>query len=179
MKEKAKQIFQCKFFIFLVIVIAIVLVIRSFVGGIVVIQGESMEPTLVNKDIVFIEKLSYCNGTPERNDIVVVTTDAMGKNVQYVKRIIGLPGETIQIKKGKVFVNGNELEEIHQFDLIEDGGMAREKMSLGENEYFLLGDNRNSSKDSRNVELGIVKKDQIEGKVFVRMYPFGKIGKIK
>lgn len=179
MKEKAKQIFQCKFFIFLVIVIVFVLVIRGFVGGIVVIQGESMESTLMNKDIVFIEKLSYRNEAPKRNDVVVVTTDAMGKNVQYVKRIIGLPGETIQIKKGKVFVDGKALKEIQEFDLIEDGGMAREKIILGEDEFFLLGDNRNNSKDSRNVELGIVKKEQIEGKVFVRIYPFGKIGKIK
>ena len=99
--------------------------------------------------------------------------------MQYVKRIIGLPGETIRIKKGKVFIDGEKLNEIHEFDLIEDGGMAREKVILGEDEYFLLGDNRNNSKDSRNVELGIVKREQMEGKVFVRIYPFAKIGKIK
>ncbi len=179
MKEKAKQILQYKFFVFLVIVVVFVLVIRGFVGGIVVIQGESMVPALGNGDIVFVEKISYRNNEPERNDIVVVTTDATGEKTQYVKRIIGLPGETIRIKKGKVFINGKELNEIQVFDLIEDGGMAREKIILGEDEYFLLGDNRNNSKDSRNVELGIVKKDQMEGKVSVRIYPFGKIGKIK
>lgn len=179
MKEKAKQIVRCKFFVFFVIVIALVLVIRGFVGGIVVIQGESMNPTLMDSDIVFVEKVSYWNNEPKRNDIVVVTTDTMGTKVQYVKRIIGLPGETIRIKKGKVFIDGKVLDEIQDFDLIEDGGMAREEMSLGQDEYFLMGDNRNNSKDSRNVELGIVKKDQMEGKVFVRIYPFGKIGKIK
>ena len=179
MKEKVKQIIRNKFLIFLVIVIVFVLVIRGFVGGIVVIQGESMNPTLLNSDIVFIEKISYRNNKPKRNDIVVVTTNATGKKMQYVKRIIGLPGETIRIKKGKVFIDGEKLNEIHEFDLIEDGGMAREKVILGEDEYFLLGDNRNNSKDSRNVELGIVKRDQMEGKVFVRIYPFAKIGKIK
>lgn len=179
MKEKAKQIFQCKFFVFLIIVIAFVLLIRAFVGGIVVIQGESMNPTLMNSDIVFVEKVSYQKNEPKRNDIVVVTTDAMGTKMQYVKRIIGLPGETIRIKKGKVFIDGKVLDEIQDFDLIEDGGMARENVSLGEDEYFLMGDNRNKSKDSRNVELGIVKRDQMEGKVFVRIYPFVKIGKIK
>lgn len=179
MREKAKQIVQCKLFIFFIIVIALVLIIRGFVGGIVVIQGESMNPTLMDSDIVFVEKVSYQRNEPKRNDIVVVTTDAMGTKMQYVKRIIGLPGETIRIKNGKVFIDGKILDEIQDFDLIEDGGMAREKMSLGEDEYFLMGDNRNKSKDSRNVELGIVKKEQMEGKVFVRIYPFDGIGKIK
>lgn len=179
MKEKAKQLFRSKFLIFLVIVVVFVLIIRGYVGGIVVIQGESMNPTLMNNDIVVVEKISYRMNEPERNDIVVVNTDELGTKMQYVKRIIGLPGETIRIKKGKVFINGKELDEIQNFDLIEDGGMAREKVSLGQDEYFLMGDNRNNSKDSRNVELGIVKKEQMEGKVFVRIYPFSKIGKIK
>jgi len=109
------------------IVIAFVLLIRGFVGGIVVIQGESMNPTLMDSDIVFVEKISYQKNKPRRNDIVVVTTDAMGTKMQYVKRIIGLPGETIQIKKGKVFIDGKALDEIQDFDLIEDGGMARGK----------------------------------------------------
>lgn len=179
MKEKVKQIVQNKFLVFLVIVIVFVLVIRGFVGGIIVIQGESMNSTLMNRDIVFIEKISYENGEPQRNDIVVVTTDVTGEEVQYVKRIIGLPGETVRIKKGKVFINGKELDEVQEFDLIEDGGMAREKVVLEEDEYFLLGDNRNNSKDSRNVELGIVKRGQMEGKVWIRIFPFDRIGKIK
>lgn len=134
-----------------------------------------METTLENGAIVLIEKVSYRTGEPKRNDIVVVTTDT---KEQYIKRIIGLPGETVRIKKGKVFIDGKQLQECMAFEEIADGGMAREKILLGEDEYFLLGDNRNHSKDSRNTELGIVKQSQFDGKVFWQIYPFDKMGSV-
>ena len=134
-----------------------------------------METTLENGAIVLIEKVSYRVGEPQRNDIVVVTSDT---KEQYIKRIIGLPGETIRIRKGKVFIDGKQLQECMAFEEIADGGMAREKILLGEDEYFLLGDNRNHSKDSRNTELGIVNQSQIDGKVFWQIYPFDKMGNV-
>ena len=110
---------------------------------------------------------------------MVVDTKNGNQKQQYIKRIIGLPGEKVKIKKGHVYINGKQLKEIKVFDEIEDGGMARDTISLGKDEYFLLGDNRNNSKDSRNVELGIVKKKQIRGKLCFRIMPIGQAGKVK
>lgn len=175
MTEKIKQIMRAKLFWVVFLLLILALLLHFFVGSIIVVQGRSMETTLENGAIVLIEKVSYRVGEPQRNDIVVVTADT---KEQYIKRIIGLPGETVRIRKGKVFIDGKELQECMEFEEIADGGMAREKILLGEDEYFLLGDNRNQSKDSRNTELGIVKLSQFDGKVFWQIYPFNKMGSV-
>lgn len=175
MKEKIGEFFQRKIVWVLLIILLLVCGCRFFVGEIIRVSGESMVPTLENGNDIFIEKFTYRNEEPERNDIVVVKTTYEGKKREYVKRIIGLPGEKVHIKKGKVYINGKPLKECKDFPKIEDGGMARNTIELGEDEYFLLGDNRNNSKDSRNVELGIVERQQILGKFWFRIYPFGMV----
>ena len=173
------RILKSKIFCFFLIIFVAVFLIQGYVAERILVQGESMEPTLQNGDMLLIEKRTYAEKEPERYDVVVAISEATGTKQQYVKRIIGLPGETIKIKKGFVFINGEQLEEPVSYDLIEDGGMARNKMELGDDEYFLLGDNRNESKDSRHVEVGIIKKEQIKGKVCLRILPLNKIGNIE
>lgn len=123
------------------------------------VVGDSMNPTYEDGDIVNINRLSK----PERNDIVIVDLPDEGKHL--IKRCVGMPGDTIQIKEGKVFVNGVELEEdyLSKENKTCDGGLANEPILLGEDEYFVLGDNRSVSKDSRY--FGAVKKEQIIGVV--------------
>lgn len=173
--EKIKQIMRAKLFWVVFLLLVLSLLLHFFVGSMIVVQGESMETTLEDGAIVLIEKVSYRSKEPRRNDIVVVTS---ASKEQYIKRIIGLPGETVRIRKGNVFIDGKKMQECMEFEEIVDGGMAREKIVLGEDEYFLLGDNRNHSKDSRNPELGIVNQSQFDGKVFWQIYPFDKMGAV-
>ncbi|MBQ5560558.1 MAG: signal peptidase I [Lachnospiraceae bacterium] len=176
--EIVKKIVKSKALWFIVIFSCIALLSKYFIGSPMMISGESMEMTLNNGDYVWLNRLQYRTQDPKRNDIIVLHVEKE-ESYQYVKRVIGMPGEKVRIKGGKVFINGEELKEIKQFDLIEDGGMARETITLGNDEYFVLGDNRNNSKDSRNVEVGIVKRNQIEGKVSFKLVPFDEIGSIE
>ena len=178
MREKIKKIQLKRLLVFFGIIVALGLGIRIGLGCMIQVDGVSMEPTLNNADIVWVDKQSFRKQSPERNDIVVVNTKVNGKTKQYIKRVIGLPGEKVKIKKGIVYINGKPLEEITTFPLIADGGMARNTILLDADSYFLLGDIRNNSKDSRNVELGVVKKTQFQGKVKLRIFPIQKLGKI-
>ncbi len=134
------------------------------------VEGISMETTLKNNDHIIVEEVSYYFHEPRRYDIIVFPfTD----NRQYIKRIIGLPNETIQIREGKVYINGAELNETYGNEIIEKPGLAEEEIKLGKDEYFVLGDNRNSSVDSRSEEVGTVKRDEIIGRACFRFFPFG------
>ena len=97
------------------------------------------------------------------------------KDTHYIKRVIGLPGETVQIVDGKIYINGEVLDENYGYETMRDAKRAAEPVTLGEDEYFVLGDNRNDSSDSRSDLVGNVKKSQIVGKAFVRIYPFNRI----
>lgn len=136
------------------------------------VEGTSMEDTLFHKDILLINKLSYRIKEPKRFDIVIFP---YSMNETYVKRIIGLPGESIQIKDGLIFINGKQLLEEYGQEKIQDAGIAETNVTLELDEYFLMGDNRNHSTDSRSVWIGPVKKEKIEGKVSARIYPFQEI----
>lgn len=172
-KELIKRPAKSRVFIFFLLVFLLVVSVRTFVIEPIQVYGDSMLPSFRDKDYIFIEKITYKKKDPERNDIVVIEVDD-GSDTRYIKRIIGLPGETVQVKKGRVYIDGKALEENKPFPTIEDGGMARNKITLGKDEYFLLGDNRNQSKDSRHVEIGIVMKKQIKGKFWVRFFPFDR-----
>ena len=131
------------------------------------VGGQSMEPTLSDGDILLVEKRTYEKKNPERYDIIVLNTEGNSMwGQQYVKRIIGLPGETVQIEEGKILINGKKLKEPFDFEEIEDGGLAREEIQLGEDEYFVLGDNRNNSEDSRSDTIGTVHRSEIIGKAW-------------
>lgn len=159
--------------------------ITTFIAQITHVGGSSMYPTLSNSDYIMVDKFSYRFSSPERFDIIVFPfVEETGENRNYIKRVVGLPGETIQIKDGKIYVNGDFLEEDFGYEEINTGGWAENPVEIGIDEYFVLGDNRNNSKDSRhldqegNSDVGLIKKDDITGRAWFRIYPLGKIGKI-
>lgn len=137
--------------------------------------GSSMEGTLKNGDKLIINKMVYRFTTPKRFDIIVFKNTGKEHSYYTVRRIVGLPGETIQIKDGKIYINGEILQEEINVEKISNGGLAKEAIVLEENEYFVLGDNRNSSEDSRFGNVGNITKDMIIGKAWVRLNPFNFI----
>ncbi|MGN0402692.1 MAG: signal peptidase I [Acetatifactor sp.] len=152
-----------------------------FVGQRTEVDGASMEPTLSNGDNLIVDKLSYRFHDPERFDIIVFPFKYK-KNTFYIKRIIGLPGETVQIdEKGNIYINGELLQEGYGREVILPShiGLAAEPIKLGEDEYFVLGDNRNNSSDSRTEAVGNIKRSDIIGKAWIRIWPFSKISVLK
>lgn len=172
-----KEICIWIFDIAVVLIIAFALV--HFVGEKTSIIGESMSPTLENDDVVIINKFIYEVSSPNRNDIVVFKPYGNEKLHYYIKRVIGMPGETVQITDGKIYINGEALEESIKVDLIVNSGIASNPITLGADEYFVLGDNRNNSEDSRFSEIGNVNKEDIAGKAWFRISPKSKIGFIE
>lgn len=179
--------------LYVVIALVCIFVIPKYVVQRTEVSGPSMESTLHDKDSILVEKLSYRFGEPKRFDVVIFYhffddefAEAGEKIVHdkkdedsydfYVKRIIGLPGETVQIVGETIYINGEPLEENYGKDPITYEGVAEEPIKLGKDEYFVLGDNREVSQDSRYEEVGNVKKELIVGKAWLRVYPFNKIG---
>ena len=135
-----------------------------------------MESTLENGDGIIVEKFSYLTNNPERYDIIVFRES---ESVNYIKRVIALPGETIQITEGKIYINERAIFDAYGNAKMEDGGIAEKPIKLGQDEYFVLGDNRNASKDSRDKAVGVIKRDQIIGKAWLRVLPFDNFGKLE
>ena len=133
------------------------------------ITGQSMTPELRSDDVVLMNRLSYDLGSPKRFDVEVFERDDKKPNV---KRVIGLPGETVQIKNGQIYIDDKPLEADRGLNQVSLAGLAENPVVLDEDEYFLLGDNRDSSEDSRFVKIGNVKRKQIRGKVWLRLIPF-------
>lgn len=138
-----------------------------------------MEATLSDGDNLIVDKISYRFHDPERYDIIVFPYK-YEKNTFYIKRIIGLPGETVQIdEQGNIYVDGEVLDESYGREVILDPGEAEEPITLEDDEYFVLGDNRNASSDSRDPSVGKILGEDIIGRAWVRIFPFNKIGFIK
>lgn len=144
------------------------------------IVGNSMNDILKNNDMVMINSLSYKISEPKRYDVILFKkTSKAGEKISYVKRIIGLPGETVQIIEGKIYINGKELKDKNIKSDIVNAGLAKDEIYLEYNEYFVMGDNANNSEDSRFSTVGNVKSDEIEGKVWLVAWPFERIRMIK
>jgi signal peptidase I len=139
-----------------------------------------MENTLSNQDSLIVDKISYHFVKPHRFDIVVFPVGDK-KKVFYIKRIIGLPGETVQIIDGKVYINNKLLKENYGKEVIsiDREGIAAKPVMLGKGDYFVLGDNRNHSMDSRDPEVGNISKSSIIGKAWVRVWPLKRFGFIE
>ena len=165
------------FLAYAALVFGITFLIITFVGQRTKVSGNSMYDTLENGDNLILEKLSYRFHEPERFDIVVFR-HTHKKNTFYIKRVIGLPGETVQIVDSKIYINGEILEENYGYEPIQDAKRASQPITLGEDEYFVLGDNRNDSSDSRDPAVGNVTRSQIIGKAWLRIWPLNKIGLI-
>lgn len=138
-----------------------------------------MNPVLHNGDIILVNQIVYDASNPKRGDVIVFKPDGNEDLHVYMKRIVGLPGETIQIKDGKLYIDGKELEEEYKTTAIEDAGVAAEEIKLKKDEYFVLGDNRMASEDSRSQKVGNVKKTDIEGKVWFVISPKEHVGFLK
>ena len=162
------------------IIIALILVwlILTFVAQNSTVYGSSMAPTLENGEMILMNKFIYRISEPQRGDIIVFTYDDPIQGEEYlIKRVIGLPGDTIEILDGIVYINGTAYDESKYLDMsTEISGDISYPFLVPENSYFVMGDNRANSKDSRFSEVGVVSKDQIVGKASIRFWPLDKIG---
>lgn len=164
------------FGICVLVAIGIALIITNFVASHTKVDGSSMESTLEDGDDIIVEKFSYLTNEPERYDIIVFH---QSDTENYIKRVIGLPGERIQITEGKIYINDRAIFDAYGNTKMKDGGIAEKPIKLGEDEYFVLGDNRNASKDSRDKAVGVIKREQIIGKAWLRVMPFENFGKLE
>ena len=175
MKNVVKEIFSTILYILVVLLGTYLLI--TFVGQRTSVSGSSMEPTLSNNDQLILDKISYRFSEPQRFDIIVFPFQYAEKTF-YVKRIIGLPGETVQIDlQGNIYINGQILNEDYGKETINFAGLAVEPITLGDDEYFVMGDNRNNSSDSRDPSVGNIRRSNIIGKAWVRIWPLNKIGR--
>ncbi len=160
--------------------IAITLVIAFtfvyFVGLRTSVIGQSMADTLSNGDQILVNRFIYKVTDPKPNDLIVFLPNGNEKSHYYVKRVIAVPGDTVQIKSGAVYVNGELFEEEVDVSAMEEAGLAADEIKLEEDEYFVLGDNRNNSEDSRYANIGNVKKEYMIGKAWFVVSPFKKFG---
>lgn len=165
--------------VYLLVVLLLTYLVITFVGQRTRVNGSSMEPTLQNEDNLIVDKISYRFRDPERYDIIVFPFQYKPKTY-YIKRIIGLPGETVHIdSEGTIYINGEVLDENYGKEVMKNPGRAYDPITLGEDEYFVLGDNRNDSSDSRVEEVGNIKRKNIIGRAWVRIFPFEKFGVLK
>lgn len=160
------------------IVLAITFLIITFVGQRTHVSGESMENTLDDGDQLIVDKLTYRFHDPERFDIIVFPF-RYKDNTYYIKRIIGLPGETVQIADGEIYINGEVLEESYGREVMQDAGLAAEPITLGDDQYFVLGDNRNYSSDSRDPSVALIHRKEIIGRAWLRIWPLNSFGILK
>lgn len=155
----------------LLIVIMFAYVIVYFFGQSRTIVGQAMDVTLSGGDVVLINTLAYQLSGPDRGDIISFNQNGSESGHSSIRRVIGLPGETIQISEGMIYIDGKVFLEQKNYPTITNPGLASEPIRLGEKEYFVLGDNRNNSEDSRFADVGLVKSDMIEGKVWFILSP--------
>ena len=150
-----------------IVIVVVVVLIRTFIITPVRVDGDSMKNTLKNGDILLLYKLSSI----DRFDIIVL--DEEKDNEKIIKRVIGLPGETVAIKKGKIYINDKVIDDEYAYGETTDYN----KVTLKDDEYFILGDNRLISKDSRY--FGPIKDNEIKGEIVFRLFPFTKIGTVQ
>ncbi len=165
-KSTIHEILPTLFYCGVAVFLAFVLVFS--VGMKISMVGVSMEPALYNGQEVLINRFIYKITSPKRGDVIAFLPNGNQNSHYYLKRIVGLPGESIQIIDGYVYINGERVPE-DEYDKMADYGIAGNEIQLGSDEYFVLGDNRNMSEDSRSGNIGAVKKDTIAGKVWFRL----------
>lgn len=175
MKKVLKEILSTS--MYLLIVLCLTYLVIHYVGQRTQVVGSSMESTLSDKDNLIVDKISYRFREPKRFDIVVFP---YAEDTYYIKRVIGLPGETVYIdEQGTIYINNEVLEENYGREIIKDAGRAFEPVTLAADEYFVMGDNRNNSRDSRDPVVGNISRDNIIGRAWVRIWPLNKLGVLK
>ena len=163
----------------IIAVISLGIVLAVGFGKSTVMQEGSMDPTLAAGDTLLINRAVYKFSSPKRGDVVAFKISNDKNASTHIKRIIGLPGETIQIKNGQILIDGETYQEKSSLPAIQNPGMAETEITLKSGEYFVLGDNRNNSVDSRFVDMGKIKKKNIIGKLWLVVSPWEKFGRIK
>ena len=171
-KSTAREVLDWILYIGIVLILSWLIV--TFVGVRTVVDGQSMEPTLQDGNNLIVDKLSYRFRDPKRYEIIVFPYK-YEENTYYIKRIIGLR-ETVQVKNGEVYIDGEILGEDYGAEAMEDAGIASEPIELGTDEYFVLGDNRNHSSDSRDPSVGVLRREDLIGRAWIRIYPFDEMG---
>jgi len=165
--------------IYLIIVLCLTYLVITFVGQRTRVDGSSMNNTLINNDNLIVDKISYRFSEPKRFDIVVFPYKYK-EDTYYIKRIIGLPGETVFIdESGDIYINNVKLKENYGKEVINNPGRASTPITLGSDEYFVMGDNRNHSSDSRDPSVGNIKRDDILGRAWLRIWPLKSFGILK
>ena len=162
-----------------VIVVVIAYVCVSSFGLRTNVVGQAMEAQLTNGEQIFVNRFVYLISHPKPGDVIVFLPNGNEKSHYYVRRVIATSGDTVQIKNGAVYVNGSLYEETADVTSIEDAGVAGEELTLENGEYFVLGDNRNNSEDSRYSNIGMVKEEYILGKAWFHFASLGNMGFIR
>lgn len=177
MNKQLKEVLSTSLYLLVVLVLTFLVV--TYVGQRTKVVGSSMEPMLSDGDNLIVDKISYRFEDPKRFDIIVFPF-RYAEKTYYIKRIIGLPGETVYIdENGLIYIDGEVLKESYGKEVIADPGRAYEPITLGEDEYFVMGDNRNNSSDSRDPVVGNIHRDEFIGKAWMRIWPLDKMGMIK
>ncbi len=176
-KKKKRSIFReaLQWIAVFAVLCLVVFLVLHFVGERTEVMGESMYPALSSGDQLIVDKISYQFTDPKRFDVIVFPFQYQ-EDTYYIKRIIGLPGETVQIEDGVIYINGSPLNESYGSEEIKNPGLASTAVTLGEREYFVLGDNRNDSSDSREPSVGNISRDEIIGKALLRIWPLSSFG---
>ncbi|MBF7095826.1 signal peptidase I [Alkalibacter mobilis] len=156
-----------------VVAIILAVVIKLFVFEFVMVEGSSMNPTLNNGDRLMVTKIDYFFKEPDYGDVIILN---YSDGVEFVKRIVAIGGDSVEIKDSKLYVNDKMVQESYTDD---SSYPDYPKTTVPEGAYFVLGDNRDNSRDSRFADVGFVAEDEIVGKVFIRIYPFDDLGRIK
>lgn len=177
MKKVFKEILSTS--LYLLVVLCLTYLVITFVGQRTEVSGESMETTLSDGDNLIVDKITYRFREPKRFDIIVFPFQ-YAENTFYIKRIIGLPGETVHIdNEGHIYINGEVLEESYGREVIQNPGRASQDIVLGTDEYFVMGDNRNNSSDSRDPVVGNIRRSDIIGRAWIRIWPLDQFGILK
>lgn len=187
-KKRSKKGLIIEVIVYLLIIVFCIHVVPTYILQRTVVSGESMEDTLHNGESLLVNKLAYRIHDPERYDIIVFYPKGRDIDEYYVKRIYGLPGETVYIKNNAVYINGEKIDDPYAKDAMDESeielGTEKEPYTLKDDEYYVLGDHRSVSLDSRFTQTGVhgedapgpVKRENIAGKVFVRIWPLNKFG---
>lgn len=177
--KKRKSLFQVirGWFLFILIIVALIFIGMRIVGSSTTVSGSAMYPSLADGDRILVDKITYKIKNPDRFDVVIFPFRYQ-EDTEYIRRVIALPGETVQILDGEIYINGILLKEDASLGLekIEQAGIASAPITLGADEYFVLGDNRNDCTDSREPSVGNIRRDEITGRALLITWPMDRFG---
>ncbi len=163
----------------ILLTVAVTVIVVSLFGFRISVVGSSMSPTLANGETILVNRFVYHLFDPKPNDLVVFRPNGNENSHYYIKRVVAVPGDTVQIKEGEIYVNGAHIQEEAAASAVENALSAEEEITIGEDESFVIGDNSSNSEDSRYASIGNVKKEYIVGEAWMVAYPWKNLRFIK